>query len=1023
MATTGSGGSGSTKTVDATTDVPSGHYFRDADTATAFDIFTEGDVVKVVTAGSNHENDGIWTVTEIIKDTDNAEAYLEVTGRTMIAVSSAESHTISSIPANGDRKVALCVPTTDASVGVGTVAIWSHNQRASSVSGWKSDEITIAREETGAKALYTYVDEVLRVSDRSFTNNSMPKWYGYIQRIQFKTAATTAAPEHAGASLTGWFECPTYLYPPTYIEVADSQNVSYAGLTQQVAGGSSSAARILNLAAITTATTEFTVMDSAGTAATNNTMEGFFHAGKVYSFSETTNANAYLEFMLIRDVPTMESTTSKLKVYRAYGTNPVAVVADGSSGPPYGEAYDDIYERGRGWGVSLHDTTDAGGLWQAGNYEIWGSFIYDDLQESKPIKGDAVFNIAADGSKIRVIISADKVYAPRITGGRLYIRREDSNDPLTLLTDIDIVKGVRTTFDQNYKQWAWDDTNKAYAVEQNVVTNGGGALGDTEPIYSFGPNLDTYASINGYDYQMDRVSIGKRNEGWKAATVANRRMFVGNLRLLDKSNAMNKHGERLMYSELGRYDTFPSINYIDVSLGDFGEYVALESFADRLFGFKDSLVHIINIASPSPSDWYLEDTLHMIGIRYPYSVCKTPFGIVWVNSKGCWIHNGSNVVNLIENKIARTEDINGLLDPWATFAKGSAKYVDPMVGYDPNAKHLVIFRSPTDASTNSNNAFIYDFDSANWTFTGGSSSAQPEITSVECVADSSDSLNGKYFDIYGAGGKTEVWIDTDDSGTSAPSGSGSYDQTIEVTEVETDDDANSVAIAVAAAVDDHANFICEVQGSVVKISDAANNTRTNASDGDTGFTITTLQEGAGSAVSAGIFEDSETYTNFVNDWDGNLVIGSDNDSNGVIFKSYNPARVAQGNQIWTSKVFDFGNPGTTKKIYAVYVTYKLTAQQEGALKYSIGSSSTYPLTTFTAFGNCSVNGTVGDGSGNDDIWVVSANSGTSWEVAKFSNDTPISCDSIALRFESSASCSIAISDITIEYRNIHKRIS
>ena len=43
--------------------------------------------------------------------------------------------------------------------------------------------------------------------------------------------------------------------------------------------------------------------------------------------------------MLIRDVPTMESTTSKLKVYRAYGTNPVAVVADGS-GAPYGESYD-----------------------------------------------------------------------------------------------------------------------------------------------------------------------------------------------------------------------------------------------------------------------------------------------------------------------------------------------------------------------------------------------------------------------------------------------------------------------------------------------------------------------------------------------------------------------------------------------------------------------------------------------------------------------------------------------------------
>ena len=118
-----------------------------------------------------------------------------------------------------------------------------------------------------------------------------------------------------------------------------------------------------------------------------------------------------------------------------------------------------------------------------------------------------------------------------------------------------------------------------------------------------------------------------------------------------------------------------------------------------------------------------------------------------------------------------------------------------------------------------------------------------EVTTVECIADSSDSLDGKYFDIYGAGGKTEVWIDTDNSGTSAPSGSGSYAQTIEVTEIETDDTANAVAIAVAAAVDDHANFSCEVRGNIIYITDAASATRTDASDGNTGFTIAVAQQG------------------------------------------------------------------------------------------------------------------------------------------------------------------------------------
>ena len=130
--------------------------------------------------------------------------------------------------------------------------------------------------------------------------------------------------------------------------------------------------------------------------------------------------------------------------------------------------------------------------------------------------------------------------------------------------------------------------------------------------------------------------------------------------------------------------------------------------------------------------------------------------------------------------------------------------------------------------------------------------AKPEITSVTCTSDSSDSLNGKYFDIYGAGGKTEVWIDNDNSGTSAPGGSGSYAQTIEVTEIETNDSAEAVAIAVAEAVGDHADFSTEVIGTTILITDSANATRTNASDGDTGFTITTSQEGVASGSSSNI---------------------------------------------------------------------------------------------------------------------------------------------------------------------------
>ena len=39
-----------------------------------------------------------------------------------------------------------------------------------------------------------------------------------------------------------------------------------------------------------------------------------------------------------------------------------------------------------------------------------------------------------------------------------------------------------------------------------------------------------------------------------------------------------------------------------------------------------------------------------------------------------------------------------------------------MVGYDPMSNSLIVMRSPGDNSTNSNRAYVYDFDSGGWTY-------------------------------------------------------------------------------------------------------------------------------------------------------------------------------------------------------------------------------------------------------------------------------------------------------------------
>ena len=54
----------------------------------------------------------------------------------------------------------------------------------------------------------------------------------------------------------------------------------------------------------------------------------------------------------------------------------------------------------------------------------------------------------------------------------------------------------------------------------------------------------------------------------------------------------------------------------------------------------------------------------------------------------------------------------------------------------------------------------------------------------------------------------------------------------------------------AEVVGDHANFTTRVEGETVIITDAASASRTNASDGDTGFTISIDKEGGTSSVPA-----------------------------------------------------------------------------------------------------------------------------------------------------------------------------
>ena len=775
-----------------------------------------------------------------------------------------------------DPKIEVVRAPGDKLVALGDVAsargvdIWSNNATTDyigtspgSADGWEESAISPTLNGDDAKYIYHFADEALRVCNINEQNTSLIKWYGYIQRQQFNNQNALI--------FTEWQEHPNNLSPPkiasglfTYVyghTTHDGSNnaASYYQNNRGVARiktsrVSASTANLRLNGDHNTTTTSFTFENSDGSA---NILDQSVE-GEVITIDEALGVRPK-EFLFCKKAS--GSSGDPITYSRAYGG-----VLRGTAPDSYSDQDTPIIERGLGFNIAVDDGTEDGD-WEEGTYEFYQSFIYDDNQESLAVQmGDGEDDIgafthgAAGGKSLRISVFADVAYNGRITGGRVYTRLSATDDDLLLVADIDIVKGIRTSLDGDHVAWTHDDDD-GYYVEGDAVGN------------LTSPNLDTYTTINGFSPDVNFVAIGGAGELYKTSVVANRRAFIANVKIKMKSGDIEKFGDRLMYSEIGKFDTFLEHNFIDVSKGDYGEYTAIESFADRLLAFKNNLVHVINISSPNVSNWYLEDTIKYFGANFPFSVAKTKYGIAWVSDDGCYLYDGKSVRNLIDKKVAVSNaSFTGTDRPWNDWYRGTAHLKDVMLGYDSISNSLIMMRSPNDSTSNSERAWIYDFDSNGWTY----------------------------------------------------------------------------------------------------------NTK--------------------------IFTDSETYTNFITDWNNNLILGYQNSSD-VTFQKYLPVGISQGGQEFFTRDIDFGQPGLIKKIYKVIVTYKSDGAESTPFKYAINGIQNF------------------GGAGGGTFVGNFADTSNVWDVTTLTTTSPISCQSIQIKFETPSVGIFEINDMTIKYRVIRNKVA
>ena len=325
------------------------------------------------------------------------------------------------------------------------------------------------------------------------------------------------------------------------------------------------------------------------------------------------------------------------------------------------------------------------GLWAEGAYIVGVSYVYYGGQESKISDflghvdvGDGQYLLAAASIK-------DAQISGFIQGLRIYVKNfNEPEEEFTLLLDIDFERGSRVSLGNEFDALV----DMSGHMHTHDPLNGG----SSERAYAiFSPSTTTYSNINGYDMEEQEISFQNTDYGYKTAVVANQRAFVANVRYPDTDGKIRNMGDRIQYTPVRKYDTFPQTYYLEVGANDGDEIVKIEEFQDRLFIFKKNKLFILDISNPSDFEWRIIGEFNNRGVSNPGAVSKSDVGLVWANEYGLFAFSDGM------SKISIAIDD----DTWATNIDSD----NVQVGYIPKKNQIVVIGT---AATTSSAGYLYD---------------------------------------------------------------------------------------------------------------------------------------------------------------------------------------------------------------------------------------------------------------------------------------------------------------------------
>jgi hypothetical protein len=241
------------------------------------------------------------------------------------------------------------------------------------------------------------------------------------------------------------------------------------------------------------------------------------------------------------------------------------------------------------------------------------------------------------------------------------------------------------------------------------------------------PKTRTFELHNGYSPNAFNTSLR-----YKAATIAGRRLFVGNI-MYKEGTRFRRHNDQMVYSPVNGLDLLPyPTNILDLDISDGDEIIALASAGDRLMQFKENILYILNISTGDPATFFIENRFKYLGVLSPHHVCETEKGVFWANEDGAYLYDGENVLFLHEegdNEDERQRKID--LSDWQSHFSSSS-----LVGIDTPSRQIFVVKdseaSATATDESAGDCYVYNLDTDSWTKSFGTfwNGASTNITNI-----------------------------------------------------------------------------------------------------------------------------------------------------------------------------------------------------------------------------------------------------------------------------------------------------